>query len=82
MLHKLWSALALALFLVCGHAAFAQASCPNPNPNASGPPFVDNCTIPAAALNRLGGVLNYLGFGVSTLNMYVSTAGSDTKCGT
>ncbi|HXC76803.1 MAG TPA: hypothetical protein VNU19_07115 [Candidatus Acidoferrum sp.] len=77
-LSALTALFAALMFLACGHA-FAQ--CPNPNPNASGPPFVDNCAIPAAALNRLGGVLNYLGFGVSTLNMYVSTAGSDTTLG-
>ncbi len=34
-------------------AGAAHAACNNPNPNLLGPPFTDNCKLPAAGLNRL-----------------------------
>lgn len=34
-----------------GLAGGANAACNVPNPNLSGPPFVDNCPLPASALN-------------------------------
>lgn len=45
----------ILLAAACAGPAFAGTSC-IPNPNASGPPSVDACPLPAAALNRaLGG---------------------------
>ncbi len=35
------------------YAGSAHAACNNPNPNLLGPPFTDNCKLPAVALNRL-----------------------------
>lgn len=45
--------LLLALVLALGFAGTAHAACNVPNPNLNGPPFVDNCPLPAAALNNL-----------------------------
>ena len=46
------SVLGALLMLLCASAARAQEACV-PNPNASGPPFVNGCPLPASALNNL-----------------------------
>jgi hypothetical protein len=53
-----FSRLAAALLgcaaLLGARAAHAQTSgCPAPNPNLTAPPFISNCPLPAASLNRL-----------------------------
>ncbi len=42
--------IALALLFIGGTA---HAACNTPNPNLIGPPFFDNCPLPASVLNRL-----------------------------
>jgi hypothetical protein len=47
---RLWVAVVLFAGLT---ARFGWADCPSPNPNLLGPPFVEDCRLPATALNRL-----------------------------
>ena len=47
-----WVRSLFVLVLLCfASAAHAQVGCV-PNPNLNGPPFIDGCPIPAAALNH------------------------------
>jgi hypothetical protein len=43
----------LAAAILLGGFGVSHATCNNPNPNLLGPPFVDNCPLPAASLTRL-----------------------------
>jgi hypothetical protein len=76
---RLAAALLGGTMLCCAQGA--RASCPSPNPNLSGPPFVDGCALPAAALNRLA-PLNFPFFTGSLSAQGANITGNETISGT
>lgn len=73
----------LGALLLLGFVSGAHAACSVPNPNILGPPFVDNCALPASALNgvvqrNVGNFYNPTGgyAGLTAMPVYTNILGS------